>query len=452
MALTPGNITASQGTTFTVAIQVRTNQPVDGAASYLSFDPAVLQIAAVLPGNGLPVIIQNQVNNQQGQLNLVAGALTSPFPSSNFVLATVVFTATNLSSETPLRFAVSGARQSSVTYEGIILPVQVENSLVSVRETLLVGRAAPPGRPAAPHASWRIPVTITVQSLPAGGAVQTSATLDASGYFTLTNLMIGSYQVGVRGHNTLRASHPMTISYGQPAMADFGVLRGGDSNGDNAVTLVDFSILRSSFGRCAGDVGFGAGADFNGDGCITLVDFSILRSNFGMSGDSTASRTAVPMPAAVPAELGAHLLVAAPDAVLKPGDRFSVSIWVDGTSPIDGAAAYLGFDPAVIQATALTAGDRLTAILQQGVDNVNGRIQFAAGQLEAPAAGRFLLTTVEFTAIAPGQTPIAFLHSAPDSSLVTAGGVSILASTVDGIVHISDSALTEKIYIPIVHR
>ena len=452
MALTPGNITASQGTTFTVAIQVRTNQPVDGAASYLSFDPAVLQIAAVLPGNGLPVIIQNQVNNQQGQLNLVAGALTSPFPSSNFVLATVVFTATNLSSETPLRFAVSGARQSSVTYEGIILPVQVENSLVSVRETLLVGRAAPPGRPAAPHASWRIPVTITVQSLPAGGAVQTSATLDASGYFTLTNLMIGSYQVGVRGHNTLRASHPMTISYGQPAMADFGMLRGGDSNGDNAVTLVDFSILRSGFGRCAGDVGFGAGADFNGDGCITLVDFSILRSNFGMSGDSTASRTAVPMPAAVPAELGAHLLVAAPDAVLKPGDRFSVSIWVDGTSPIDGAAAYLGFDPAVIQATALTAGDRLTAILQQGVDNVNGRIQFAAGQLEAPAAGRFLLTTVEFTAIAPGQTPIAFLHSAPDSSLVTAGGVSILASTVDGIVHISDSALTEKIYIPIVHR
>ena len=445
MALTPGNITASQGTTFTVAIQVRTNQPVDGAASYLSFDPAVLQIAAVLPGNGLPVIIQNQ-------LNLVAGALTSPFPSSNFVLATVVFTATNLSSETPLRFAVSGARQSSVTYEGIILPVQVENSLVSVRETLLVGRAAPPGRPAAPHASWRIPVTITVQSLPAGGAVQTSATLDASGYFTLTNLMIGSYQVGVRGHNTLRASHPMTISYGQPAMADFGMLRGGDSNGDNAVTLVDFSILRSGFGRCAGDVGFGAGADFNGDGCITLVDFSILRSNFGMSGDSTASRTAVPMPAAVPAELGAHLLVAAPDAVLKPGDRFSVSIWVDGTSPIDGAAAYLGFDPAVIQATALTAGDRLTAILQQGVDNVNGRIQFAAGQLEAPAAGRFLLTTVEFTAIAPGQTPIAFLHSAPDSSLVTAGGVSILASTVDGIVHISDSALTEKIYIPIVHR
>ena len=86
------------------------------------------------------------------------------------------------------------------------------------------------------------------------------------------------------------------------------------------------------------------------------------------------------------------------------------------------------------------------------MDNVNGRIQFAAGQLEAPAAGRFLLTTVEFTAIAPGQTPIAFLHSAPDSSLVTAGGVSILASTVDGIVHISDSALTEKIYIPIVHR
>jgi hypothetical protein len=29
------------------------------------------------------------------------------------------------------------------------------------------------------------------------GAIQTSTTLDASGYFTLTNLVIGSYQVGV---------------------------------------------------------------------------------------------------------------------------------------------------------------------------------------------------------------------------------------------------------------
>ncbi len=60
--------------------------------------------------------------------------------------------------------------------------------------------------------------------------------------------MIGNYRVGVRSHNMLRASPQMTIRYGQPVIADFGVLRGGDSNGDNAVTLVDFSILRSHFG------------------------------------------------------------------------------------------------------------------------------------------------------------------------------------------------------------
>jgi hypothetical protein len=60
--------------------------------------------------------------------------------------------------------------------------------------------------------------------------------------------VIGNYRVGVRSHNMLRASPQMTIRYGQPVIADFGVLRGGDSKGDNAVTLVDFSILRSNFG------------------------------------------------------------------------------------------------------------------------------------------------------------------------------------------------------------
>jgi hypothetical protein len=72
--------------------------------------------------------------------------------------------------------------------------------------------------------------------------------------------VIGNYRVGVRSHNMLRASPQMTIRYGQPVIADFGVLRGGDSNGDS-------------------------NGDSKGDNAVTLVDFSILRSNFGISGD-----------------------------------------------------------------------------------------------------------------------------------------------------------------------
>lgn len=47
------------------------------------------------------------------------------------------------------------------------------------------------------------------------------------------------------------------------------------------MTLVDFSLLVAGFGNCAGDTGYDGRMDFNGDNCITLLDFSILRSNFG---------------------------------------------------------------------------------------------------------------------------------------------------------------------------
>ena len=457
MGLTPGDITVSQGVTFTAAIQVRTSRPVDGAAAHINFDPAVLQVAAITPGNALPTVLQNQVNNQQGRLDFVAGTLNSAFPSNDFVLATVVFTATNLSIGTPLNFETAGARQSSVTYEGVTILGQLDNGIVYVRDNIFVGRAEPPGRPAAPHISWRIPVTITVQKLQTGEATEVVDTLDASGNFTLTGLLNDDYQIGVRGHNTLRTIQQVTIG-SEHTTVDFGMLRGGDSNGDNAVTLIDFSLLVNTFGRCVGDVGFNTRSDFNGDDCVTLIDFSILRSNFGVSGANISGtnigdkQTATPLnPNDIQANLSAHLSLAAPNEVLNPGDFFTVSIWIDSSTIVDGAAAYLSFNPSVIQVSTLTAGDRLTTILQSRLDNKHGRISFSAGDLVPTVSGRFLLATVDFVAVASGISPISFLHDAPDSSVVTADGVSILASSADSIVHVSGESMPQ-IYLPMVGR
>ena len=69
-------------------------------------------------------------------------------------------------------------------------------------------------------------------------------------------------------------------------MLDFGTLRAGDANNDNKVTIVDFSILATTFGKSAGDVGYDDRADSNGDGKVTIVDFSLLASNFGTNGDA----------------------------------------------------------------------------------------------------------------------------------------------------------------------
>ena len=58
----------------------------------------------------------------------------------------------------------------------------------------------------------------------------------------------------------------------------------GDVNNDDVVDLLDFSVLRTTFGRCAGDTGYDGRADLNGDGCIDLLDFSLLRTSFGQFG------------------------------------------------------------------------------------------------------------------------------------------------------------------------
>src|SRR5207248_11077650 len=62
---------------------------------------------------------------------------------------------------------------------------------------------------------------------------------------------------------------------------EMGLLREGDGDNDNCVSLVDFNILKSTFGRSSSDPGYDASADFNGDNTISLGDFHLLRSNFG---------------------------------------------------------------------------------------------------------------------------------------------------------------------------
>lgn len=59
----------------------------------------------------------------------------------------------------------------------------------------------------------------------------------------------------------------------------------GDFNGDGAVDLTDFNILKTNFGA-AGGLGEG---DANGDGIVDLLDFNILKDGFGQ-------RASVPEP------------------------------------------------------------------------------------------------------------------------------------------------------------
>jgi hypothetical protein len=68
----------------------------------------------------------------------------------------------------------------------------------------------------------------------------------------------------------------------------------GDANLDGTVTLPDFAILRSNFGKTGMQWDQG---DFNYDGTVNLPDFAILRSNFGKTLGPAAATSSTPEPA-----------------------------------------------------------------------------------------------------------------------------------------------------------
>ena len=67
--------------------------------------------------------------------------------------------------------------------------------------------------------------------------------------------------------------------------ASMGQLTMGDANGDNFISILDFSILAAAFNTQTGDPTFDIRADFNGDGFVTALDFSVLAFNFNTAGE-----------------------------------------------------------------------------------------------------------------------------------------------------------------------
>jgi hypothetical protein len=141
------------------------------------------------------------------------------------------------------------------------------------------------GRAPAPDPSWSVPVRFAVA--PAGGGppvLRCTRTTDENGNFSLGALAPGDYVTCVKRPATLQNCVEATLASGSNAV-NLGTLREGDTDDDNCVLLIDFSLLANTFGKCSADAGFDARADFNEDGCVLLLDFSLLASNFGSCGD-----------------------------------------------------------------------------------------------------------------------------------------------------------------------
>ncbi len=49
----------------------------------------------------------------------------------------------------------------------------------------------------------------------------------------------------------------------------------GDLNADGILDGSDYTVFRSTLGKCVGQTGFIPTADYDGDGCVTYADYRI---------------------------------------------------------------------------------------------------------------------------------------------------------------------------------
>jgi hypothetical protein len=117
------------GATGTIVIQVQTGgQPVNGAEIHLDFDPAVIQVTGMTAHNTLPLpLVAPVVNNTLGQIDYAAGTVSN-FPTANFDLLTIQFSAVAPGSTTlripqspvPRRSDITAGTRSIFTQTGVI--------------------------------------------------------------------------------------------------------------------------------------------------------------------------------------------------------------------------------------------------------------------------------------------------------------------------------------------
>ncbi len=111
-----------------------------------------------------------------------------------------------------------------------------------------------------------------------------TATPAPNGTYVVQGVGDGTYDIGVKGANTLRTTLTNVVVNAVTTLPTVTLL-GGDANGDNAVDNVDLGLLAVAYASSTGDSNFDPRADFNNDGSVDNLDLAILANNYALNGD-----------------------------------------------------------------------------------------------------------------------------------------------------------------------
>ena len=226
--------------------------------------------AADVPGGTNMIIEQRQGNTSIPDASWTA---YSPIPSNGAIIGSVS------------RYIQYRAMLSTTLADQS--PVLKDIHFTCINPASITGKVELEGRPAAPNAQWQVPVQVDIYNTNGQTLLYSfNITTDQSGQFIINGVVPGTYKIAVKNSHTLRRVMLNQQLIPGNTNINFGILREGDANNDNRVSLLDLSILVNTFNKFPANAGYDSRADFNHSGSVSLPDFSLLLNNFNLAGEN----------------------------------------------------------------------------------------------------------------------------------------------------------------------
>ncbi|RKZ39878.1 MAG: hypothetical protein DRR00_32970, partial [Candidatus Parabeggiatoa sp. nov. 3] len=123
------------GDTFDYVIKVQAGtQLVDTTSAYLNFDPKLLKVNTMLPGETFDFVLQSSFDNELGNIDFAAGVWDHEIPKGTFTLVTINFTVLNAGGEQTLSFNTTGHRATTTVSGGRSVTAQDESGEPVIEE------------------------------------------------------------------------------------------------------------------------------------------------------------------------------------------------------------------------------------------------------------------------------------------------------------------------------
>lgn len=466
----PSPVTLAVGSSQHLAIMLSPGStPVNGVQLHLNVDPSYLRLVNVTKGTSQLDRVLEEVtfDVNTGVVRFGAGILGAVV-SEPFVVVTLEVEAVRSTGQngTPITFLqtdpatdIAGNSTTGSVMEaaldGIVIVEGVETTAT------LQGQLDLQGRPAKPHLSWSIPLTVELTLEETSLPTIYNVTTDEMGRFQLSNLPPGTYQIRVKGSHTLATQIKAAPLAAGTNQIFFGTLLEGDIEvvaSANYVKLNDFGLLSSAFDHCSGESGYLPNADLNEtDACVTIEDFGLLSANFNQSGDILYDSSAL-VPAPLPiASAGTTVAFATNRVVAAVGDVITLPLVLDSGSG-DAFTGFKGryrFDPATVEVLEVVVTGALNNSLQAPViDNSAGTLNFSyAAANGQPLTGRHeaFLIKVKLKQSSPGSAFTPALGGPRDTNVAGRNG-SVLAGA-SGVTIVSDEMDHGfSLYLPVITR